>query len=506
MPLGREEVTVQTNDGMLLNGTLTRPLATGPLPGILIRTPYGRAWMNSAAAHLASHGYAVLVQDTRTSTSYFFEARDGGATSDWMERQSWFDGNLALAGFSYLGFTAWATASTCPSSLRAMVIAEYSADRVTAWYPGGSFTLDQALTWSVQNELDGSDTPPSAEVFNQLPLSEADEAATGESLPFYQERLSFGPNSSHWDSIDYSSVAESISVPVLLFDGWYDYHRIPIFQDFERLGRAGVQRRLVFGPWTHSPLDMRRFLDETVTWFDLHIKGKGEPEAEASLFDTGANEWVDFDRWPDDMTIRTLYATSDFRLATEPQLQTTEIGWTYDPLDPTPAVGLTAFGNLEIGGPQDNRELIGRSDVIVFTTGQLEEDFLAAGRVSAHGSVRSDAPSTDFFIRVLDVGPSGAALNVCDGIRRVSGPDLNGPDGFTLEVDLGPIAHCFAKGHAIGLLIASGAHPYFDRNLGYGDSSPNASRARVAHPVIQSGGVGGFSISFSLRSDDFGSG
>jgi len=455
--------------------------------------------MNAAAAYLASHGYAVLVQDTRTSTSYFFEAEDGRATADWMEQQSWFDGNLALAGFSYLGFAAWATASTRPSSLRAMVIAEYSSDRVTAWYPGGAFTLDQALTWSVQNEPGGSEDPPRVEDFAHLPLSDADRAATGSTLPFYQERLEFGPGSAHWTPIDYSAVAESIAIPVLLLDGWYDYQRIPLFQDFDRIRRAGVPRRLVFGPWTHSPLDMRKFLDETVAWFDLHVKGTGTPLPEASLFDTGTNTWVDFKNWPDEPPTRTLYATSKLGLSVEHPSQESSISWTYDPNQPTPSVALTAFGGLDVGGPHDNRELMERPDVVVFTTARLDTALNAAGRVSARAIVRSDAPSTDFFIRVLDISPDGAAVNVCEAITRVSTPELLETVGHRLEIDLGPIAHQFKPGNTIGVLVASGAYPYYDRNLGYGDPIRTATRSRTAHPEIQVGGEGGLSLRFSLR-------
>ncbi|MFE4951077.1 CocE/NonD family hydrolase [Leifsonia sp. NPDC056665] len=495
--LGREEVTVRTSDGVTLYGTVTRPIDDGTLPAILIRTPYGRAEMHAAAAYLATRGYAVVIQDTRTSTSYFHEAGDGRTTVDWIEKQPWFDGNLMLTGFSYLGFAAWATASTRPASLRAMAIAEYSSDRVTAWYPGGAFTLDQALTWSVDNEPGGSATPPKADDFAHLPLSDADKAATGSTLSFYQERLEFGARSPHWAPIDYSNIAENAGVPVLLFDGWYDYHRIPILQDFERLGRAGVPRRLVIGPWTHHPLDMPKFFEEVAAWFDLHVKGKGQPRPEASLYDTGACEWVHCAEWSDNVPSHTLYAAASNQLDAVPSPQPTDIGWTYNPLDPTPAVGITAFGGLDVGGPQDNRDLIGRDDVVTFTSSVLEADLPTAGRVTAHVAVRADTPSVDLFIRVLDVTAAGEAFNVCEAIRRISDPGLRTTGGLVLDIDLGPIAHRFGKGHAVAVLVASGAFPYYDRNLGYGEPSQSATRARASHPVLQVGGIDGLLITFS---------
>ncbi|WP_447949606.1 CocE/NonD family hydrolase [Microbacterium aurum] len=296
--IGRKDVIIRADDGTELMGTLTRPMLVKPLPVILIRTPYGRLQMNPVATYLAAHGYAVLVQDTRGASSYFFEAADGRRTVEWLEEKDWFAHALALVGFSYLGFTAWATASTRPSSLRAMVVAEYSSDRTSAIYPGGAFALEQALTWSAANEPGGREEPLSAATFEHLPLEDADRAATGATLPFYQERLEFEPGSPHWNPIDFSWLAEQGTVPVLFFDGWYDYHRIPILNDFERVGRAGAHRRLVFGPWTHTPFDMLMFLDETLAWLDLHLKNVGEPRAEATLFDTGAHEWIQVNRWP----------------------------------------------------------------------------------------------------------------------------------------------------------------------------------------------------------------
>ncbi|MFD6697900.1 MULTISPECIES: CocE/NonD family hydrolase [unclassified Microbacterium] len=497
--VGREYVAVTAADGAVLHGTLTRPQEVNPRPVIVIRTPYGRSELDGAAAYLSSRGYAVLVQDTRSATSYFSEAGDGRSTADWATSQSWCDGTLLLAGFSYLGFTAWATASTRPPALRAMSIAEYSTDRVSAWYPGGALTLDLALSWSLQNEANSSEPHPPADAFDVLPLGDAGEAAAGGPLPFFRERLMHGADSSHWAPLDYSSTAEDAGIPVLLFDGWYDYQRIPLFQDFERLGRMGAPRRLVFGPWTHNPIEMTRYLDETLTWFDLHAKGMGTAPAEASLYDTGARGWVEFDRWPANPPQQVFHATPNRLLSVEPVEGSTFIGWAYDPDDPTPAVGLTAFGGLEVGGPQDNRTLLDRSDTVVFTADPLAEDLDAVGRVRVRSTVRSDAPSTDFFVRLLDVTADGVAANVCDAICRVTDPQLSSSNGVVVELDLGPIAHRFLAGHRPAVLVASGAYPYYDRNLGFGDPLLTAVRRRIAHPSVCIGGTDGLSITLTLR-------
>ena len=141
----REHAEVPVRDGRLLSSDIYHPAGQADGPVILMRTPYGRANWTDEGSYWASHGYHVMVQDSRGTSSYFAEAADGADTVKWIEQAPWLGNALLLKGFSYLGFTAWATASTRPASLRALSIQVYSSDRVSSWYPGGSFGLDNAL-------------------------------------------------------------------------------------------------------------------------------------------------------------------------------------------------------------------------------------------------------------------------------------------------------------------------------------------------------------------------
>src|SRR5205814_842729 len=58
------------------------------------------------------------------------------------------NGAIGTFGPSYLSFAQWALSSTRPPQLKAMAIQIMSADRSRTYYPGGSFALDNALTWS----------------------------------------------------------------------------------------------------------------------------------------------------------------------------------------------------------------------------------------------------------------------------------------------------------------------------------------------------------------------
>ncbi|WP_447950289.1 CocE/NonD family hydrolase [Microbacterium aurum] len=193
-----------------------------------------------------------------------------------------------------------------------------------------------------------------------------------------------------------------------------------------------------------------------------------------------------------------MWGTADRRLSSVPDAATSKLSWSYDPSDPTPSVALTAFGGLDVGGPQDNQRLLDREDVLVLRSRELPAMLSALGRVTASLVIESDAPSVDCFIRLLDFDPSGQAVNVCESIRRVTDEQLASEEGCRLEIDLGPITHTFQSGHSVGVLVASGAFPYFDRNLGFGDPSRTATRMRVAHSRMLVGGTDGISITLPI--------
>src|SRR5216683_3203603 len=63
-------VAMSARDGTVLRSDVYRPMADGPFPVLLRRTPYGNRENDLAAefneAHFfASHGYVVVVQDVR---------------------------------------------------------------------------------------------------------------------------------------------------------------------------------------------------------------------------------------------------------------------------------------------------------------------------------------------------------------------------------------------------------------------------------------------------------
>jgi putative CocE/NonD family hydrolase len=179
-------------------------------------------------------------------------------------------------------------------------------------------------------------------------------------------------------------------------------------------------------------------------------------------------------------------AQGDGRLEARPPVQEeAEDTYAYDPVTPVPTRGGAMLGDRSGILPQN--EIESRQDVLVYTTSTLIESIEVTGPLRAVLYVRTDAPSTDFTVKLVDVHSDGTAYNVSDGILRrnyrfsaknqVSSPE-------EIEVELGPTSHVFLSGHRIRVEVSSSNFPRFDRNPNTGDGSTDAIQFRVAHQAV----------------------
>jgi putative CocE/NonD family hydrolase len=138
-------------------------------------------------------------------------------------------------------------------------------------------------------------------------------------------------------------------------------------------------------------------------------------------------------------------------------------------------------------GSVDQRPVEGRPDVLVYTSDPLTDDLEVIGWITARLGVRSDAPSTDFIVKLIDVWPDGTALNICDGIARVPAGLLDEIRWNDVVVELGATAMRFAAGHRLRVHIQSTSFPRFDINPNTGEQARVAS---VQRPATQSVAIG----------------
>jgi len=127
-----------------------------------------------------------------------------------------------------------------------------------------------------------------------------------------------------------------------------------------------------------------------------------------------------------------------------------------------------------------------RSDVLLFTAEPLAASLEVIGPVSAELFFRSSLEHTDFFLVLCDVDPSDRCTNVCDGYVRVR-PHMRSPsnDGIRhVHIEFWPTAYRYRKGHRMRVIVASGAHPRYARNLGSAEPLADAVTFHISHQRI----------------------
>ncbi|MEA3439896.1 MAG: CocE/NonD family hydrolase [Chloroflexota bacterium] len=520
---------IPMSDNTILLADLYKPKSSRLCPTILIRTPYGRGGTvgptgllhDFIAQRFAERGYNVFVQDVRGTFSsdgefdpFIHEADDGHATLAWIEKQNWFNGLVGMWGPSYLGYVQWAIAGGGPLYLKAIVPMITGANLTHSGLRDGALTLDTVLRWIIQ--IDAMDRkkylanllglqrirPKTIDKIinqhtNHLPLSEIDRQIVGKDVPFLHEWMEhLDPEDPFWERYDPTKTFSNVTASAHLIGGWYDIFLRETLEDYALLKESGHSPFLTIGPWHHFHGEcMIEGIRQGLIWFDVLLKGDRRKlrEKPVRLYVSGDGGWREFDSWPPKAkNVQFFLHQSDgnrrnpgYGLAPElPENPLPPDTYIYNPEDPTPSIG-GAEMSLN-AGPVDNRKLEARPDVMTFTSRQLENTIEVIGYVRLKLYVGSSLENTDFYARLLDVNPDGRSINLCDGLLRIKpGTGELQLDGSRLiEIDMWATANRFQSGHRIRLLIASGAHPRWSRNLGTGDPVQTGTRMVSAEQTI----------------------
>ncbi|WP_207400668.1 CocE/NonD family hydrolase [Actinomadura roseirufa] len=487
------DVCVPMSDGIILVADVYRPRGTGPLPAVLVRTPYGKhaADVRLLARVLARRGFQVVVQNTRgvfgsggRFRAFHDERADGLATLAWLRDQPWCDGRVAVAGASYLGFAGWAMAPYADPPLAAMGLGITASEFVSSFYPGGALALHNTLVWSSMlgtrdgARLGGLAPTPLHDrrvrrAMRHLPVGEADVAAIGRPEPFLREVTAHAEgggsgDDGFWDETDHSGAVAKTASPASFVAGWWDLFLRGQLRDFAALQEAGQETRITIGPWGHDARALRAILADQVSWLSAHLQGDAAElrRAPVRLYLQKAGRWLDFEQWPPPETKPTSLYLSD-GLSWDPPADLEPVSFTYDPYDPTPSVGgpLLSPGK---GGQRDNGRIERRDDVAVLTGPPLTGDLDLIGPVSATVHVRTSTGHGDLFVRLCDVDERGTSRNVTDGIVRLADTGEAGR-AVRAEVELHPTGYRFRRGHRLRVVLAGGAFPRFARNHGTGE-------------------------------------
>jgi uncharacterized protein len=466
------ELPVPLRDGTVTRAEAWLPAEGGPWPAILVRTPY----LKEAAAPLpiadprlaTERGYALVVQDVRgrgTSDGSFEpfvnEERDGADSIGWLARQDWCDGNVVMAGMSYVGATQWLAAAAAPPALRAIAPALSSDDFAEGWsHNGGVHELGFLATWSAADLAELGDR------WYDDPLRACDDLEGLRRIaPWTADWLREDVGSEYWRARSVAHRRADIAVPALVVAGWYDVFCAASLRSFARSRHP--HDRLVVGPWAHDS-SLSHLVGEanagiagagpiaglfgTVLDFYGAVLAGREPElARVSAYVLGAARWVELDDWP----------PPGGETVSEPLVAGTVA---VDPADPVPSLGGRGLLVQVPGGgygPRDQRPLAAREDVLVSRVRDSAERRWLAGPVRAVLRTAAE-PGSRWVVTLCVERPGGVLHNLCEGIAVDDGRG-------TASVALGDVCVTVEPGQSLVALVAGSSFPRWSRPVTGGE-------------------------------------
>lgn len=441
-----------------------------PCPVVLVRTPYLRrraapnAMVDSRLA--GERGYALVLQDVRgrgdsggTFEPFTTEKRDGFDTVSWIADQPWCDGNVVMAGGSYVGATQWLTAASSPPALRAIAPTLSSDDYGEGWsYTAGVAEHGFMTTWSAT-----AIAPEETRFWDEPEQAWDDVASVAEIAPWLTAWLAEPPDSEYWRERSVASSREDVRVPIMVVAGWFDIFLNASLRSFAR--SPDQRNRLVIGPWGHegelsNHVGIANFgiagagLDRLFPWIlDFHdaaIRGRDASLPPVRAFLLGERAWFDFDSWPPPAA-----STLRLDLGIEGEIDV-------NPDDPVPTLGGRGLLVAVPGGGygvSDQRQLTERADVLTSSPLELDQDLVLAGPIVAHLKTQPvfDDLERTWVATLCVMEPSGTLVNLAEGIARVASA------ADSVEVHLGDTFAGLADGAQLVLLVAGSSFPRWPR-------------------------------------------
>lgn len=465
--------------------------------------------------------------DNKKSDKDVDESSDTYDTIEWLLKNTNSNGRVGIYGISFPGFYSSAALPDAHPALKAVspqapMSDEFMGDDCN--HNGAFFLLDNFGFYS------GFDGP---------------KAENGESYaPFFRARytdaykffLDFGPlknantakyfydsNSvwrqvikhdtydEFWQSRNIRQHLKNIKPAVLVVGGWFDaedmFGALKTYAAIEKQSQ-GNNARLVMGPWTHGGwaapswtsfgqyhfgTDLNKhYQDEIETkFFNYYLKDKGSfDQAEVTLFETGSNQWKNYNVWPPANSRPTsFYFQPAGKLSTSKPAGTNSFtDYISDPNKPVPYTSVVSGRRNNEYLVEDQRFAAQRPDVISFETDTLTQDLTLTGEITANLLVSITGSDADFIVKVIDVwgdndvlpaaGPNQRPTPMGGYQQMVRAEVFRGkfrnsfskPEPFVkdkiekVSFKLNEVAHTFKKGHRIMVQVQSSWFPLVDRN------------------------------------------
>jgi putative CocE/NonD family hydrolase len=451
-----------------LNATIYRPHEQKEaLPVIFTLTPYIGDTYLDRATYFSQNGYVYALVDVRGRGNsegafepFANEGRDGYDVVEWLAKQSWCNGKVAMWGGSYAGFDQWATLKEFPPHLATIVPAAAAHAGVDFPYFHNVFSSYDMQWLTFTSGVTGNTNTFANSAFwtakftqlylSHTPFQELDQVV-GNTSTVFRKWLAHPTPDAYWEAMaptteDY----KRMDLPILTITGDYDGDQAGAMTYYLRhmqYGTAAAKEKhyLIIGPWDHagtrtpkkevggltfgdaSVLDLNKLHKD---WYDWTMKGGAKPvflKNRVAYFVPGAEEWKYVASLEAIAPLqRKLYLSSrgegardvfeSGQLKEKAPRDDKPDHFVYDPLDTRPA----ALEQREVPAYlTDQTHALNLFDGgLIYHSGVFENATEITGYVKLAIWLAMDVPDTDFAAELDEIKADGTSVQLTSDILR----------------------------------------------------------------------------------------
>lgn len=513
----QDSVTIPTSSGIDISAIIVRKKTTNlPQPAILFYTTYyqgaGDNILGKRSADRDYVGVVAYARGIRTNLKdyapYEHEGKDIYDIIEWISKQTWCNGKVAMYGGSYTGFSQWATAKNLHPALKTIV-------PQVAVMPGfdapieNNVPIGNILGWANDNIY--KNKPYKRELvfewFENGTSFRSLDSLGGQPNPIFQKWLKHPAYDNYWRSlVPTPGEYGKINIPVLSTTGYYDGSQIGAIQYFKLHNKYNKKANhyFVIGPYDHwggqrkaSPNLMGYEIDSIANismgnlayeWLDWILKDAKKPELlkdKVNYQVMGTNKWKhvsSIEKMNND-TLK-FYLHSNFILDKEKQKNNLFVKQTVDFKDRenqntyyTPTI---IFDTLDV------------SNGLVFMTEAFEKEFSMNGSFTGNLYVTINKKDMDVSMALYELMPNGKYFFLTRYIGRASyakdnskrqllNPNQKEVIPFT---NTRMVSRKISKGSKLVILLNINKHPFEIINYGSG-KDPNDETLNDANEPLQ---------------------
>jgi putative CocE/NonD family hydrolase len=485
---------------------------------------------------MARNGYILVFQDVRgkygSEGTYIMNlpprgplnragtdhATDTWDTVDWLVKNvPGNNGNVAITGCSYDGYLTLMALFDPHPALKAAIPVNAMVDGWIGddWYHHGAFR-QQGADWfytQMSTKGDALSLPFGYRDLYRAFLDAGSASDFGKRhhldlLPAWRRVIDNPAYTAFWKEQAVHELLRKakVRIPVLTVHGLFDAEDIfgPMasYAALEEGDAANDRNSLVIGPWLHGQTErfdgaslgkvewdsntVRHYREKIRQPFlDRYLKGKSpaRPLAPVTAFETGINEWREYDAWPPKAQSSRLYLHARGRADFSQPAGAGFTEYVSDPAKPVPyrlRPILASYSEWEVWLTGDQRHVADRTDVVSFVSETLTEPLTVSGQAIVNLVASTTGTDADWVVKLIDQYPEeDAARPAMGGFQLMVAADvLRGryresreegrpiPAGKALpyRFPLPHSNHTFLPGHRVVVQVQSSWFPLYDRN------------------------------------------